>query len=327
MLPGEVYFLTFFSYSFLTYYGTQKYFLFNNGYPVGTPVYDHLFFCRSFTVYSTNQLVNGNTLTVAGLALRNITIKAKYVGGLIESDTFYTMAINVRLKVYNTDNYFCTYKRPTATIAMEDVTDSSITIRNLQLRECNEGSLFAEHLEVVRGVRDTNGGFTFLRSEKMYNVQLGTIGCDPSCLVCNGTSSSNCQVCANASYFLYNGACFSQCPPAAAAISSYSFVFQDLLMTQSLCMATCPFGFYAHPATSVCTACNPDCLTCNSSEIASCLSCNPVMQLYNGICIQNCPTPHNANNYTSYVCDVLSRPANLQVKIQSLGYVNSIPSD
>lgn len=92
------------------------------------------------------------------------------MGGLIESDTFYTKAINLRLKVYNTNNYFCTYKRPTATIAMEDVTDTTITIRNLRLRECNEGSLFADHIEMVRGVRDSNGDFTFLRTEKIYNV-------------------------------------------------------------------------------------------------------------------------------------------------------------
>ncbi len=51
------------------------------------------------------------------------------------------------------------------------------------------------------------------------------------------------------------------------------------------------------------------------------------MQLFNGICIQNCPSPHNANNYTSYVCEVLSVPANLNVKIQSLGYINSIAMD
>jgi hypothetical protein len=121
MKAGEVYFLTFYSYSFLTYYGATKYYLFNNAYPVNTPAYDHLFMCRSFNIYDTDALVNGNTLVVSGLDLKSKVIKAKYIGGSLASDNFITKAINVRLKVYNTDSYFCTFNRPTATVAMEDV--------------------------------------------------------------------------------------------------------------------------------------------------------------------------------------------------------------
>jgi hypothetical protein len=78
MKAGEIYYLTFFSYSFLTYYGTLKYYLFNDAYPVGTPVYDHLFMCRSFDIYSSNALVNGNNLNVYGIDLRSKVIRGKY---------------------------------------------------------------------------------------------------------------------------------------------------------------------------------------------------------------------------------------------------------
>jgi hypothetical protein len=71
----------------------------------------------------------------------------------LTTETFTTKAINLKLKVYNTNNYFCTYKRPTATVAMEDVLNDRLTIKNLDLRQCNDGDLFAD-VEVIRGIRD-----------------------------------------------------------------------------------------------------------------------------------------------------------------------------
>lgn len=81
MRPGEIYYLTFFSYSFLTYYGISRYYLFNDGYPVGTPAYDHLFMCRSFNIYPSDSLLNGDMLYISGLDLRSKAIKAKFIGG------------------------------------------------------------------------------------------------------------------------------------------------------------------------------------------------------------------------------------------------------
>ena len=78
MKAGEIYFLTFYSYSFLTYYGNTKHYLFNTKYPVGTAVYDHLFFCRSYDIYSSDALVNGDTLVVNGLDLKSKVVKAKF---------------------------------------------------------------------------------------------------------------------------------------------------------------------------------------------------------------------------------------------------------
>jgi hypothetical protein len=58
-------------------------------------------------------------------------INSKYVGGIIKTDTFYTKAINVKLKVYNTMSPFCITKNPIATVAMEDVTNTFFEISNL----------------------------------------------------------------------------------------------------------------------------------------------------------------------------------------------------
>lgn len=134
MKAGEIYYLSFFSYSFLTYFGSSRYYLFNTKYPLNTAVYDHMFMCRSYDIYPSDALINGNTFAINGESLLSQVINAKWLGNSIVSDTFYTKAINIRVKVYNTDSYFCTFNRPTLTVAMEDVTQTSITIRNLLLR-------------------------------------------------------------------------------------------------------------------------------------------------------------------------------------------------
>lgn len=42
-------------------------------------------------------------------------------------------------------------------------------IDNLDLRECNEGDLFAD-IELVRGIRNQHGDYTYIRSEKLKNI-------------------------------------------------------------------------------------------------------------------------------------------------------------
>jgi hypothetical protein len=40
---------------------------------------------------------------------------------------------------------------------------------NLNLRDCNEGDLYAD-IEIVRGIRDIYGEFTHIRNEKQMGV-------------------------------------------------------------------------------------------------------------------------------------------------------------
>ena len=54
MKAGEVFFLTFYSYSFMTVFDNQKYYLFSDGFNVGEPAYDHFFMCRSFNVFPSD---------------------------------------------------------------------------------------------------------------------------------------------------------------------------------------------------------------------------------------------------------------------------------
>lgn len=97
MKAGEIYYLTFYPFSFMTQYKGSKYYLFGNNLTYGVPAYDHLFTCRSFDVYSSDQLINGQTVVVHGLDLRQKLINAKYSAGSVTQEIFYTKAINLRL--------------------------------------------------------------------------------------------------------------------------------------------------------------------------------------------------------------------------------------
>lgn len=113
---------------------------------------------------------------------------------------------------------------------MEDVYDDYLVVRNLELRQCNSGQLFAD-IEFLRGIRDDNADYSYLKAEKIYNIQIGSIGCHPSCKVCNGTLDINCMICSNNTHKLFMGKCYPQCPTQAPEMDTYSITYQSLLMT------------------------------------------------------------------------------------------------
>lgn len=57
------------------------------------------------------------------------------------------------MKVKNTLDTYCVSNPPIATVNMEDVYQTNFTVYNLELRQCNEGVLYAD-VELVRGKQD-----------------------------------------------------------------------------------------------------------------------------------------------------------------------------
>ena len=171
MKAGEIFFLTFYKESFMTEAFFNKYYLFNDklGDPQVDSMYDHLFFCRSFRLKSTNKMINGNVVKVEGQDLRVKNIYSKEQTGSIEAADFYTKSINLYLKIFNTDHSYCTSKDPVGTVSFEDIYDDHFMIENLDLRDCNEGDLFAD-VEITRGLLTQKGDFTHTRSEFIYNI-------------------------------------------------------------------------------------------------------------------------------------------------------------
>ncbi len=129
MKGGEIYFLAFYKNSFAfktSASSTTRFYLFNDKtLDTGagqTSAYDHLFFCRSFNVSSSNQMINGMTFSISGIDLKSKTIRAVSAGGSISTALFTTKAINLVLTVINTASVYCIQTAPVATVNMEDVT-------------------------------------------------------------------------------------------------------------------------------------------------------------------------------------------------------------
>ncbi|CDW88139.1 neurohypophysial n-terminal domain containing protein [Stylonychia lemnae] len=331
MKGGEIYYLSFYKESFAyktSASSTTKYYLFNDKTlePGQTTAYDHLFFCRSFTINPSTQLINGRKLTMTGLDLRSKQIKARFSGSSIATALFTTKSINLVLSVINTASSYCIRNPPVATVQITDVTQTSFTIQNLELRQCNSGTLMAD-IQLNRGIQDQYGVFTHVRSEWQKGVSLGQIGCHDSCMFCNGTTFASCLICQDQNQKLLLGQCFVTCPQSYPYYKSEEVIMQRFQYKTYQCLRECPLGYYPNPQTNECMECNPDCQTCNSNYISSCLTCEPIKYVLNGICLEQCPTPHHKNNFTSYKCDQISDTSFLKVKIQSLGYKSKIPKD
>jgi len=101
----------------------------------------------------------------------------KEQSGSIQTTTFFTAAINLYMTIENTNSPYCVgalIDPPVATVVHQDIENNQFTVRNLNLRECLEGDLFAD-VEIIRGIQTTDGEFTHQRREKMYGIKLGTI--------------------------------------------------------------------------------------------------------------------------------------------------------
>lgn len=62
------------------------------------------------------------------------------------------------------------------------------------------------------------------------------------------------------------------CTSCYSSTTVTSMIYFDALTSQ--CYAICPTGQWANPTTLLCTACDPNCLTCSTSAVF-CLSCYP----------------------------------------------------
>lgn len=158
MKAGEIFFLSFYKNSFsykITKESLTRYYLFNaKNLEVGQDsAYDHLFFCRSFNVSYSNQMINGRQFSMQGIDFRYKLIRQVLEEGYSKEALFQTKAINLHMVVKNTLDTYCVTNPPIATVNMEDVFQTNFTVYNLELRQCNEGVLYAD-IELVRGKQD-----------------------------------------------------------------------------------------------------------------------------------------------------------------------------
>ena len=96
-------------------------------------MYDHMFQCRSFNILSSDQIFNGNSFTMTGENLLSITADAKLNGNDILAATFQTKALKVALRITNSTSCGSSLAL-SASIKLEDITETSFQIKNLDLK-------------------------------------------------------------------------------------------------------------------------------------------------------------------------------------------------
>lgn len=168
---GEIYYLTFYGHTFRNQDG---YYLFGPDAPVGTPMYKHMFQCRSFSIYDSSQIINGEYVEIQGSGLLYNEANAKMNGNDILLAKFTTRAIKLALRIENSTS--CSSDTiPSASVHISDVSDTQLIIKNLDLKDCYQGDLYADAV-LVRGIKASSGVWTHIRKEYMKDIRIGAIG-------------------------------------------------------------------------------------------------------------------------------------------------------
>lgn len=173
MVAGEIYFLALYENSFSNNVAGNSY-LFANTSNSGSPIYTSMFVSRSFNILDdSTRSIFGNELIIEGENLKEIVnINRKESYGAIANDTFETYKIKISLKITSTT---CSSSLlPFASINMNDVNSTHISIYNLDLKSCDNGQVEAD-FEVTRGIRTGLNTWGYMFTEYQKDVILGQI--------------------------------------------------------------------------------------------------------------------------------------------------------
>ena len=102
-------------------------------------------------------------------------------------------------------------------------------------------------------------------------ILIGSVGCDPSCDVCNGPSNFECSSCSSGQY-LYKGRCLSKCENDQGS-STIVFKTNSYVLDYYKCNRECEPGYYLDESLGLCFECHYQCGTCSSGRPKSCTKC------------------------------------------------------
>lgn len=121
-----------------------------------------------------------------------------------------------------------------------------------------------------------------------YTFGTTCVACSLGCKNCVGPNSNQCSVCYAGYFFQSNNSCVVTC-------SSPSNFGNPLTLT---CVTSCPTGYFKNSTNRMCTLCDPNCLTCDTTS-TKCLTCATGTFLINNFCDVNCPSTHYKNTPTN----------------------------
>lgn len=91
-------------------------------------------------------------------------------------------------------------------------------------------------------------------------------------------------------------------------------------------MEQCPTKHFPDETSKECLECSYRCGVCNKDESKSCSECEAIHYLFNGVCVETCPSPDYEGQYSDYTCKRVTDDY-IDVSILSLGYKKRIPKD
>lgn len=223
MSPGEIYFLGLYPNSFASDVG-NNYYLFGDNTNSGNAIYYHMFMSRSFNIIETPlNKVYGNTIVIEGVNIFEISgILARQSGSGITTGDWKTRSIKIRLSITGTT--WTPSETPFASVYMENVNTTHITITNMDLKGCEDGNIFAD-FELVRGIKQGINEWSHERREYQKNVALGLIGCDPTWFKWSGPSDTDWTIWANyLTEYLVEGKWYSSCPTTHPTVNTTTLI-------------------------------------------------------------------------------------------------------
>ena len=131
--------------------------------------------------------------------------------------------------------------------------------------------------------------------------------CDPTCLFCIGTSSSQCTACISTEASLSNGVCTckagwywdsgsytctvcdTECAQCTGPTADDCVCLENSVRVGSVCV--CDVGYFMD--INVCEECDSSCLSCDGTEYYQCLTCS--QYLLGSVCLGTCPVGYSQN--------------------------------
>ena len=297
MFPGHTYQLIIYSMSFRSSVSSD--YLFGTSSP-GLPTFVYWFQYQEadFIIDYQNYIPSQTQIEIKGLNLGDVSVVGS---GITEMHRLFGVTLNLTCgdiiipSSYLIRNIF--FDNP-----------SSLRLTDLDLESCNTTLIIEINL---RKLGQNNAFPMWSNAGTFSKLEIGTVGCDPSCFTCDGPTAYNCTSCLNDGIYsyLFQGQCLSQCNE----ILPFAQIIFDI-GTNSIsyyqCTSTCFPGFYLEESMKTCLPCDPECKTCYSGKPGSCIDCkgvsilasnsqtndnNTYIQLYSfqSMCMKSCPNIYN----------------------------------
>jgi len=263
MVPGHDYMLIIYSKSFLA---TSGQYLFGD-ITAGKATFKYIFRFQEarFNIIPRQIMPSETEITISGSGFGTVQIPGN---GFTETRKLFGIIVNP------TVDPLCGGKEIRASYLVNSLDDnpSAIIISGLDLSQCS--GTFTLDMKFIKVSDDYLDYPLWSYTTTKVPLEIGVIGCDPTCKTCNGTTNTDCTSCSvDTPYaYLYKGRCVSKCE-ADMPFSDVMYYPGTFLTSYYVCTKSCGKGYFLDTRLNMCMQCNSQCRTCYSGNTMSCIDC------------------------------------------------------